>query len=63
MPDDVDSILIWDGKAHEIWRGTAKAELPDFHPDLVALIVEAPAGTVNERDIWDGAGFVAPPEG
>ena len=55
-----DSILIQNGKAHEVWRGIAKADLPSFHRDLVKQIVEAAEGTVNGGDIWDGASFSAP---
>lgn len=58
----IDSILIQDGRAHQIWRGVAKADLPPLHPDLVAQIVEAAANTVNEGYIFnDDLQFVAPP--
>jgi hypothetical protein len=57
----VDSILIQNGKAHEIWRGTAKKNLPPLHADLVAQIVEVPDDTVNGGDLWDGKVFTVPP--
>lgn len=52
MPD-FDCILIQLGRAHEIWRDTRKADLPPLHPDLLALIVEQPAGAVSDGDLWD----------
>lgn|GEM_PF-3929800 len=52
----LDVILIQNGRAHEIWRGkTIDALRPLFHADLVAQMVERPAGAVNEGDVWDGA--------
>ena len=57
----VDSILVQNGKAHEIWRGIAKSDLPPLHKDILANIVEAPDGTVNEKHLWDGTKFSAPP--
>lgn len=56
----VDSILIQNGRAHQIWRNATIAMAPPMTADLMAQIVEFPAGTVNEGDLWDGANFVAP---
>lgn len=62
MPDPVDSILVQHGRAHEIWRNTAKSKVPPLHADLVAQIVEAPAGTVDDGDAYVDGAFV-PQEG
>lgn len=55
-----DSILIQHGRAHEIWRGKSKSELPPFTPSLLDSIVEADSGAVNEGDQWDGVSFTPP---
>jgi hypothetical protein len=60
MPD-VDSILVQHGIAWEIWRDTPKDKLPPLHPDLAAQIHEAPAGTVNTGDAFDGEIFTSAP--
>lgn len=61
MPD-TDSILVLNGIAWEIWRGKSKAQLPPFHPDLVAMIVEAPAGTVHDGYRYTDGVFTPPSE-
>lgn len=51
-----DVMLVLNGAAHEIWRDSAIESLHrKYHPDLIAQMVEVPAGTVNEHDLWDGA--------
>jgi hypothetical protein len=49
----MDVILIIENRAHEIWRNATLDDMRSrFHPDLVALMVERPAGSVNEGDTW-----------
>jgi hypothetical protein len=56
-----DCILIQHGVAQEIWRGLSKESLSGKFPEgLLAMMVEAPAGTVNEGDVWDGVSFAPP---
>jgi len=55
----VDSILIQNNRAHEIWRATSKSNL-EFHPEIMDAIVQAPNNTVNLKDVWDGSTFSAP---
>ncbi len=52
-----DSILIQHSKAHQIWRGLDKTQLPEFHPDIVSQIVEQPNDTVFIGDDWNGTEF------
>lgn len=56
----VDSVLIQNERAHQIWRDTSKASLPPMTAELLAAVIEAPADTVNEGDLWDGAAFSTP---
>lgn len=58
MPDDVDSILVQHGRAHDFWRGVRKAKLPPLHAGLLAQVREAPAGTVNYGDAFVDGAFV-----
>lgn len=49
----MDVILIIENRAHEIWRNATLDDMkPRFHPDLVAKMVERPAGTVTEGAAW-----------
>ena len=58
----MDCILIQHGKAHEIWRRTAKATLTTrYAPDILSAIVETAEDVVQPGDLWDGATFSAPP--
>lgn len=58
----IDTVLIQHGAAHEIFRGSTLDDLRSrFHADLIAQMVEVPANSVNENDIWDGAHFSPPP--
>jgi hypothetical protein len=54
-----DSIRIQDGAAVEIWPNTPKASLV-FTDEIMATIVEAPAGTVKSGDAWNGTSFSRP---
>ena len=56
----MDSILIQNGTAHQIWPGKAKASLPELHPSIVDQIVEVVSDTVHEKDNWDGSRFSTP---
>lgn len=57
-----DVILIQQGKAWDIFPNFALAQMTNrFHPNLVAVMVEVPSGTVNYGDLWDGATFSPPP--
>jgi hypothetical protein len=56
-----DCILIQHGVAQEIWRNTTLESLKGKFPDgLIAMMVEAPADTVTEGDVWDGSSFSTP---
>lgn len=69
-----DCIRIENGRAAEIWRNTSKAALcfrvhdgeteprAVFAPAIVAAIVEAESGAVQEGQAWNGAGFDPLPE-
>lgn len=57
----IDSVLIQDGRAHQIWPGKSKTELPPLHRDFLARVVEVHAGTVAAGDLWDGYAFTTPP--
>lgn len=48
----VDSVLVQDGKAHEVWSGIAKADVRPMHPDMLAQVVEVETGTVNYGDAF-----------
>lgn len=49
----MDTILIIDGRAHEIWRAKTIEQLRHtYHTSVVDKMVEQPAGLVNEGDVW-----------
>lgn len=56
----MDSILIQNNIAWQIWPDTAKTNLPPMTPELMAAIVEVDAGTVEVGDAWDGSSFSKP---
>lgn len=55
-----DCILIQNGRAHEIWRGKKKVELPPLHPDLLANVVEVETSDTQEGDVWKNRKFTRP---
>lgn len=56
----VDSVLVINGRAHQVWRGVAKKDLPEMHPDVMAKVVEVdPAAAPAEGALWNGERFVA----
>lgn len=57
-----DCVLIQEERAHEIWRGVARADLIGrFTPDLIARMVDVPEGTVRTGYLWNGTQFSPPP--
>ncbi|MCF2522354.1 hypothetical protein [Bradyrhizobium sp. G127] len=56
----MDSILVQNGRAHQIWRGVAKDSIPPMTPELMDCVVEAEAGLVDDGDIWSGSAFSKP---
>ena len=58
----MDCVLIQNGRAHEIWRKTRKADLRDYvTSEILAATVETPEGAVTAGDVWDGTTFAPPP--
>jgi len=65
----VDTVLIQNGKAHQVIPGKTKQEVcyvlmegeteprKRFHPDVIASHMEVPEGTVQEGATWDGYTF------
>ncbi|RUT32656.1 hypothetical protein EMQ25_05785 [Arsenicitalea aurantiaca] len=53
------SVLIVHARAHQIWRDTAKADVPPLSPELMADVIET-AGPVEDGWSWDGEIFSPP---
>jgi hypothetical protein len=56
-----DTVLVQDGKAHEIFAGRTLEDMAKRrHPEVVKLMVEVRDGAVELGDVWDGSGFSKP---